>query len=112
MRIESDHRFVEDDHFRGVQQRGGDSDALACAVRQSLDLFSKVRFKVKPRDEFVRGGLDARALHLKELAGEAKKLPRRQLVVEEREIGHISQPTAGIRRLSLQVKASHATGAG
>src|SRR5437762_5528716 len=36
MRIEPDHWFIQHEHFRIVQQRGGDGDAVPCAVRPSL----------------------------------------------------------------------------
>ena len=107
MRIESDHRFVHHENFRLVQQRGGDGHALARAVRESFDLFSQIGLEIEPFDQFVGAGPDTRLLHLKKLPGEAKEFPRGQLVVEEREVGHVGQPAAGFEGLVLHVEPGH-----
>ncbi len=95
LRVQADHRFVNDKDFRVVQQGRDDGDALPGAVGEALDRLVDERFEVEARNQFAAGLLNAALAHLKNLAGEAKKFPRRQLVVEERKIRHVGQAAAG-----------------
>ena len=112
VRIETDHRFIEHEHFRRVQQRGDNRYALAGAMRKPFDQLAEERFEVETGNPLARGGLDLRFAHLEELAGEAEKLPRRQFVVEEGKIGHVSQAAARFHRLLLHIETGQAGRAG
>ena len=50
--------------------------------------------------------------HLEQLAGEAEKFPRGQLVVEKRKIGHVGDAAARFERLRLHVKTADPRAAG
>ena len=54
MRIEPDHRLVDHEHLRVVQQRGHDRHALSGAVRQALDGFAQIRFEIETLDQHYK----------------------------------------------------------
>src|SRR6266536_6508363 len=112
VRIQADHRFIEYKHLGRVQKGGDNRDALTRAVRKPFDQLAEKRFQVEAGDPLPGGGLDLRLAHLEELARETEKLPGRELVVEERKIGYVSQPAAGFHRLLLHIEAGQARGAG
>ena len=106
LRVEADHRLVNHEHLRIVQQRGDDGDALPRAVRQAFERAVGEFFEVKARDQFVRVFFDARGVEPEHLAGETEKFPRRQLVVKKRKIRNVSQPPARFQRLRLHVETA------
>ena len=75
LRVEADHRFVNHEHFRIVQQRGHDGHALARAVRKAFQREIGEVGQMKPRNQFLRVGFNLRVGHLKQLADEAEKFP-------------------------------------
>src|SRR3989442_9851229 len=106
VRIQADHRFIEHEHLRRVQQRGDNRDALSSAVRKALNQLAEERFEVEAGNPLASGGLELRFAHLEELAGETEKLPRREFVVEERKNGHVSQAAARFHRLVPHIQSS------
>ena len=75
LRIEADHRFVNHEHLRVVQQRGDDGNALARAVRKTFQREIHKFGEMEPRNQFVRVRFNLRVGRLKQLADEAEKFP-------------------------------------
>ena len=101
LRIKTDHGLVNHKHLRVVQQRGHDGHPLARAVRKAFERAVREIIQMKARDQFLRVRLDPGVVHLKQLAGEAEKFPRRQLVVEKGKIGDVSQCAAALRAVAI-----------
>ena len=62
--------------------------------------------------EFAGIFFDACGVELEQLAGEAKKFPRRQLVVKKWKIGNVSHPPPRFERLGLDIEAADSRRAG
>src|SRR4051812_25738039 len=81
-------------------------------MRKAFNGFFDERFEIKAWDQFAAGGLDAGFAHVKNLAGETEKFPRRQFVVKERKIGNISETATGFERIGLDIESGKPRSAG
>ena len=102
-RVEAHHRLVDDEHARIVQQPGGNRHPLTGAVAEVFDQFVVVVRQVKLLEKHAGLPDDGLAGHLVQLAHETQEFGGRQLVVKEREIGHVTDKTlaaAGSRWMS------------
>ena len=105
MRIEADHRLVDDEDFGIVEQRGNDRDALAGAVGQAFDGFAEVGFEIEAPDQLLGFRFQGCVIHAKHLAREPDEFPRCELVVEEGKIGDVGETPADFQRMGLHVVA-------
>jgi hypothetical protein len=112
LRVEPDHWFVDDKHFRIVQQGRSDGDSLASSMGKALDWLVEVGSQIQAGNQCLSRSFDSLRRHLKELTGKAEKFPRGQLIVEKRKIRHVSEAFARLQRLSLHVVTRHPSAAG
>src|SRR5256885_10211142 len=111
VRVQADHRFIDDKDFGIVQESGDDRDALARAMGKAFDGFANKFFEVEALDQFGGRGGNPLLVHAKELASKAEKFPWGEFFVEKREIGDVSHPFADLQRLLLHIEAANARAA-
>ena len=106
VRVEAGRRFVEDDDVGFVDDRLRDADALLVALRQRADEsvahVDEAAAVAGPDD----GGGDIRTRHAVQLRGDGQVFVDREVAVERRRLGQVTDAGLRGRRLFEEVDAA------
>ena len=91
LRIETDHRLVDDDDLGAMHERARDDQLLPHAVAVALDQLVAPLLEIEQREQLARAMLDLRALLVVQSGDEAEELGAGQLLVDERAVGDESE---------------------
>ena len=105
-RIETHHRFIDDDDFGLVQQGRGKGKTLSGAVAEILDPLPRVGHEGKPLHQLGRALLRQLVRHLEEFGNEAHELHRIEFVVKLSHVGDVADATFRLERIFLDVVAA------
>src|SRR5665213_1771135 len=91
LRIETHHRFVDDDHFRSVNERARDYQLLSHPVTVAFDQLVFPVEQVKQGEQFLTASVYVRATLPVEACHESQKLGSGELLIYEWTIGYETQ---------------------
>ena len=91
LRIESNHRLVDHDHFRPVDERAGDDELLPHAVAVALDQLVGPLLEIEQRHQLAPAVLDLVAVLAVQSSDEAQEFRAGELLVDERPVGNESE---------------------
>src|SRR5688500_50726 len=108
LRIETDHRLIDDDHVGFVNERAGDDELLAHAVTVALDELVPPFVEIEERQQLATAMLDLLSVLAVESGDETKKLRAGELLVDERPVGNEAQNRFCFHGLPGDVDSSNA----
>src|SRR5258706_5324110 len=88
LRVHADHRFVDDQDARLVNQRGANHQALLHAVRIAFDQFVAPRGQLQPFQKYRDPPFEPFGIETVQLADESQEFITAELLVDERPVGN------------------------
>ena len=111
-RIEADHRLINHEHFRIVQQRAADHEPLPRAVAEIFRQLVAVVVEVEAIEERLHPLLDDARLHPEDVADELHEFDRGELVVSVGKVGHVGETRLGFLGIFLNIESCDRCAAG
>ena len=108
LRVETDHRLVDDDHLGAMHERARDDELLPHAVAVALDELVAPLLEIEQRQQLARAMLDLRPFLVVQARDEAQELRAGQLLVDEGSIRDEPEPALRRDRIADQIDAADA----
>ena len=105
LRVESDHRLVDDDHLRPMHERTRDDQLLAHAVAVALHQLVAPILEIEQRQQLPRAMLHLGAFLIVQAGHEAQELRAGQLLIDEWAVGNESEPLLRTDRIGEKIHA-------
>ena len=112
VRIESVGRFVEDQHLRVEQDRLGQADPAAKALRQGLDRPVEDTLQPEALDRLADASLPVGRRQAVQVGDEAEQGLGRHIAVGRRALGQVAEAPLDLERLAADVEAADRGAAG